>query len=303
MNEQFDQNLTTGFNNMKEFYLKFRHNNKNENEDERQRINSSYHKKRVYYHRNANFETSFKEEKLYSKKIVQYLSNNNNSTISINKEDKEDKEDYFNKSQPQIRSYDNYNFSYKSDRAPNKYNNKINLITSLQKDKDEDNNNINNNNFNSISKSPPQQGIYKKKRIIYSKNNNMNKNMNNSCLIGEVNKSNFGLNNTIESEKDFMNNSMVMRRKKINNYRDIYYPKHVNPNVADNEYEYNSSKYDIREQPEFTKIQFINNNVPYQKINIRYQKMYYDNDLNSEYRQINNGILEEQTNEGTGSIY
>ena len=63
IDKQFEQNLTTGFNNMKEFYLKFRNNNKNEKEDERQRINSSYHKKRVYYHRNANFETSFKEEK------------------------------------------------------------------------------------------------------------------------------------------------------------------------------------------------------------------------------------------------
>ena len=283
---------------MKEFYLKFKNDNKKENEDERQRINSSYHKKRVPYHQNDNFETSFKQEKFYSKKIVNYL-NNNNSTISINKEDKEDKEDYFNKSQPQIRSYDYYYFNYKQDRSPNKYNKNINLITSLQKN--EDNNNINNNNYNLISNS--QKGIYKKKRIINPNNSNINKNMNNSCLIGEVNKSNFELNSTIENEKDYMNNSMVMRRKKLNNYKDIYYPKHVNPNVTDNEYKYDKSKYDIREQPEFTKIQFINNNIPYQKINIRYQKIYYDNDLNSEYKQINAGILEEQTNEGTGSIY
>ena len=131
---------------------------------------------------------------------------------------------------------------------------------------------------------------------------------NNSCEIRKVNN---GLNNRIrnhkenenenenenekenekekEKEKDFMNNSAVMVRRKINNnYKDIYYPKHVSPDLLLNENEYDVSRFYIRDPPELLrKNNFMNNNIPYKKMNIRYQKMYFDNDLNSEYKESN----------------
>ena len=309
LNDQFEPNLNTRYKNIKDFYLNIKQNNKDKNEDknenenenedikENQRINSSYHKKRVKYQPNYNLETSFKEEKLYSKKIVNYLNDN----INIRKEE------YLNKSQPQINNYNNDNYI----NSPHKFNN-INFNISVKNEDNEDNennnniisNNIINNNIisnNIISNSPINQGIYKKKRIINSKNSNINRNMNNSCIIGEINKANYELNNTMENEKEFMNNSVVMgRRKIINKYKDIYYPKHVSPNLLENESEYDISKFYIKEQPEFlSKSKNMNHNIAYKKINIRYQKMYYDNDINSENKLINIGILEEQTNEGT----
>ena len=296
LNAQLKQYLNNENKNIKDFYLNYKQNNnekdknksENENEKETQIINSSYHKKSVKYQPNNYFETSFKEDKLYSKKIVNYLNNN---SININKEE------YLNKSQPQINNFKNDIYD-NNNSSPYKYN-KLNLITSCQ---NEDINNIN-NKYNLISNSPNKQipqGIYKKKRIINSKNSYINKDMhNNSCVIGEVNKSNFELNKTIENEKVFMNNSMVMGNRKINNkYKDIYYPKNVSPNLLDNESEYDISNFYLKEQLEFfNKNKYMNNNnIAYNKINIRYQKMYRDNDLNSEH---NIGILEEQINEGT----
>ena len=116
-------------------------------------------------------------------------------------------------------------------------------------------------------------------------------------IIGDVNKSNF---NTIENEKEFMNNSMVMSRRR-KNYNDIYYPKFVDPNLEENESIYGKKKIEIKEEKDlYNKNNYINNNNnPYKKMNIRYQKMYYDNDIISENRNNNLGLLEEQTNEGT----
>ena len=278
-NFQYIPNLTTGLKNIKNFYFNFNQNNKTEKENEKERINSSYHKKRVKYHQNFNIEVSFNEEKLYNKKIVNYLKNDNINNIHVNKED------YFNKSQPQIKYIDNFK------NSQHKYN-LSNLITSNQI------NDINNIDYNFISNSPIQLGVYKKKRISNDKNCNINKNLHNmSSIIGDVNKSNF---NTIENEKEFMNNSMVMSRRR-KNYNDIYYPKFVDPNLEENESIYGKKKIEIKEEKDlYNKNNYINNNNnPYKKMNIRYQKMYYDNDIISENRNNNLGLLEEQTNEGT----
>ena len=307
---KYEPAINPGYHNIKEFYLNYKTKVKIEKdtENQHQRINSSYHRKRVKYQPNYILDSSFKEEKLYNKKIVNYTNytkynntNNNNNNINnittINKE-------YLNKSQPEINyynnfknldEYNNYNYDYQDNYYPS------NLITSSQYD---DNNNKNNNkisiNYNLCSNSPFKNGIYKKKRVINTKNSNINKNINNmSCVLGDVNKSNFELNNTIENEKEFLNNSMVMRRR-IKNNNDVYFPKHVSPNLVENEPDYEVSNLYIREQPEFySKTKNENNINAYKKMNIRYQKMYYENDLNSEHRQVNFGILEEQTNEGT----
>ena len=94
-----------------------------------------------------------------------------------------------------------------------------------------------------------------------------------------------------------------MGHRKNNNVNEIYYPKHISPNKMmeiENETEHDMQKVYAPEQPEFyCKNKYENNNRAYKKINVRYQKMYYDNDLVSEYKQSNCGILEEQTNEAT----
>ena len=253
-------------------------NDNNEIQNEQRRNNSSYHRKRVKYHQNNNNdEISFNEEKLYNKKIVNYFSNKDN--ISLNKED------YFNKSQPKINNYDNFN-------KINNYNNlyhKYNISDFNTSPQNYNSNNVDKINYNFIGNSPIQ-GVYKKKRIINSKNSNINRNSHNmSCIIGEINKSNFGLNNSIENEneKEFLNNSMVMRHRKIkNNYNDIYIPKHVSPNLKENESDFDMPKVYIKEQTEFysNKKNMANNNIANKKMNIRYQKMYSENDLNSEHR-------------------
>ena len=97
-----------------------------------------------------------------------------------------------------------------------------------------------------------------------------------------------------------MNNSMVMGRRRKNNYNDIYYPKYVDPNLEENESIYGKRKIEIKEENENpNKNNHINNNNVYKKMNVRYQKMYYDNDIISEHKNVNLGLLEEQTNEGT----
>ena len=282
LSNRYEPNLIIGIENMKNYY--FNNKKSKENENNNQRLNSSYHKKRVKYHRNYNMETSFNDDKLYSKKIVNYFSNN---SISINKDD------YFNKTL-------NQGYNYNSNLNKLQQNNNVSNIN-LSPLKEEIN--TNNNNINDITKTPISiQGVYKKKRVINSKNSNINKNANNSCLMAEVNNSNFELNNTIENEKGFMNNSVVIgsRRLKNNINDEVYHPKLVNPNLLKSDNNYEVTKMYIKEPPEFfSKNKYINNNIPYNKINIRYQKMYCDNDLNSEHRQINFGSLEEQTNEGT----
>ena len=289
--QKLEKNYNQGYQKIRN-YFNNKTNDINEIENEHQRINSSYHRKRVKYNQNNhnNVEASFNEEKLYSRKIVNYFSNKDN--ISLNKED------YLNKSQPRINNYDNFNKINEYNNLQHKY-----IISDFNfSPQNYNNNNIKRINYNFIANSPIQ-GIYKKKRIINSKNSNINKNTHNmSCIIGDINKSNFDLNNTIENEKQFLNNSMVMRHGRIkNNYNDIYFPKHVSPNLIENESDLDMPKVYIKEQTEFysNKKNMGNNSIPYQKMNIRYQKMYYENDLNSEHRQINYGILEEKTNEGT----
>ena len=262
INKKYNSDLRPLYQNIKDFYSNYKTKTNNTIDNENQGINSSYHRKRVKIQQNINSETSFNYTKLYSKKIVNY---NDNSKIGLNKED------YLNKSQPQISNNDNYNNSFNITQYKN---NNSNLITSLQ--------NANSININKILR----QGVYKKKRIINSKNSIINKSSNNmSCVIGEVNKSNLEISNAIENEEKVLNNSMVIGRKKIkNNNDDIYYPKQVNQNLL------------VKDQLEFYN-KNKNSSVAYKKMNIRYQKMNYESDLN----KMNIGLLEEQTNEGTNS--
>ena len=297
LNQKHEPNTNQGYQN--------KTNQKNDNNKdldyEHQRNNSSYQRKRVKYHPN-HLESSFNEEKIYNIKMKKNMNSNNennNINLTIVK-----KEDYLNKSQPQISNYENFNNFKEYNNSPHKYYISEAFTSSKY---NENNNNINNNtnaNINYFSSSPIQNGIYKRKRIINSKYSNINKNanINNSCLIGDVNKSNFELNNTMEKEKEFLNNSMIMGRRKIKNNNDIYLPKHVSPRLVENEIDYDISKIYIKEQPEFyskVKNNNMSNSSAYKKMNIRYQKMYYENDLNSEHKQTNYGILDEQTNEGT----
>ena len=294
-----EPNLMVGIGNMKNFYFNYI---KKNDENNKQRNNSSYHRKRVKYKQNNNnMEISFKEEKLYNKKIVNYL---NNESISINKEN------FFNKTTNQINNYNNRfnhfynyddkfnhnlinNYNDKFNQSNNNYDNKfiyinnfdnifhpryINTNYNINPHNEDINNNIN-YKYNLISRSPNplQLGVYKKKRIVNSKNSNINRNHHNlSCLIGDVNKSNFELNNTTENNKEFMNNSVVMGRRRIRtNNNDIYYPKHVSPNLKEKEPNFEVTKLYIKEKPEFfINSNFINSNMAYKKINIRYQKMY-----------------------------
>ena len=285
---KYNPNLKPGNDKIKYFYINYSKTNnneiENENENNHKRINSSYHRKRVKYQPHNNLEVSFNEDKLYSKKIVNYTNNN----ITSKKE-----EEYLGKSQPIISNYYKPNNFTEYNKSPFK-SNFSNLITSSQND---DFNNIN-INYNYSQNNSIYPGVYKRKKIIINNKNKISNNM--SCIIGEINKSNLEFNNTMENEREHLNNSMVMRRRMRNNPNAIYFPKHVDPNLGEIETDYEKPRVYIREQPEFySKNKNYNTNAAYQKMNIRYQKMYYENDLNSEYRQMNNGILDEQTNEGT----
>ena len=309
--EQYKPDLKARIRKIKEFYLNLKKNSGKENE----RINSSYHKKRVKYQKNINMEFSYNENnnKLYNKKIVNY-----NNNIIINNGD------YLNKSQPKINNYDNLDdvsiikeeYFNNTHSQTNNYNNITNFsnynhfgaqqkhrYSNLNTASGYDEHNNINININLITKGPVQQGIYKRKKVTNYKDNNVNKDINNSVFLREVNKSNFELNNTLDTNNEFNNNSMIMGHRKNNNVNEIYYPKHISPNKMmeiENETEHDMQKVYAPEQPEFyCKNKYENNNRAYKKINVRYQKMYYDNDLISEYKQSNCGILEEQTNEAT----
>jgi len=310
LTEQYKPDLKARIRKIKEFYLNLKKNSGKENE----RINSSYHKKRVKYEKNINMEFSYNENnnKLYNKKIVNYnnniIINNgdylNKSQPKINNYDNLDdisiiKEEYFNNTHSQTNNYNNItNFSNYNHFAGQKKHRYSNLNTASGYD---EHNNIN-ININLITKGPVQQGIYKRKKVSNYKENNANKDINNSVFLREVNKSNFELNNTLDTNNEFNNNSMIMGHRK-SNVNEIYYPKHISPNKMmeiENEPDNDVQKVYEPEQPEFyCKNKFENNNRAYKKINVRYQKMYYDNDLISEYKQNNYGILEEQTNEAT----
>ena len=305
LTEQYKPDLKTRIRKIKEFYLNLKKNSGKENE----RINSSYHKKRVKYQKNINMEFSYNENnnKLYNKKIVNY-----NNNIIINNGD------YLNKSQPKINNYDNLDdisivkeeYFNNTLSQTNNYNNLTNFnhynhfgaqqkhrYSNLNTASGYDEHNNINININLITKGPVQQGIYKRKKV------NNYKDINNSVFLRDVNKSNFELNNTLDTNNEFNNNSMIMGHRKNNNVNEIYYPKHISPNKMmeiENEPEHDMQKAYVPEQPElYNKNKNENNNMAYKKINVRYQKMYYDNDLNSEYKQNNCGILEEQTNEAT----
>ena len=53
----------------------------------------------------------------------------------------------------------------------------------------------------------------------------------------------------MENNNEFMNNSMVMGRRRKNN-ANIYYPKKVSPNLVENESVYGVQKIFIHEHPE-----------------------------------------------------
>jgi hypothetical protein len=312
--EQYNPKVKTGFQN---YYSNIqapniRNNIISDNNNGNKRTSSSCHKKTIKHQPNLDF--SFNEEKnnLYNKKIVNYVNTNNN--LSVNKDD------YLNKSQPKINNYHIFDdisinkgdFFNNTQSQINNYNNLVNYnddnVTDFNNQqgynkypnlntcsKFDEPNNIN-ININLITKSPFYQGIYKKKKVNYK--NTLNKNINNSCVLREVNKSNFELNNTTENNPEFLNNSMIMGRRRKNN-ANVYYPKKVSPNLVENESVYGVQKIYIHEHPEIYNNKELNNNnnIAYQKINIRYQKMNYNNDLNVLNNQMHFGGYEEQENE------
>lgn len=314
LTDQYNPNRKTEiqnyYSNIKESNLN--NNNINDNNNENRRTSSSCHKKTIKHQPNLEFSFNEENNKLYNKKIVNYINNNNN--ISVNKDDylnksqpkinnyhifddiSINKEDYFNNTQSQINNYNklaNYN-NFNDFNGPQGYSKYPNLTTCSKFDEP---NNIN-ININLITKSPYCQGIYKKKKVNYK--NSLNKNINNSCVLREVNKSNFELDNTMEKNNEFLNNSMVMGRRRKNN-ANIYYPKKVSPNLEENESVYGVQKIYIHDHPEIYNQKDLsknfNNNMAYQKINIRYQKMNYNNDLDIANKQIHFGANEEQENE------
>jgi hypothetical protein len=315
--EQYNPKGKTGFQN---YYSNIqapniRNNIISDNNNGNKRTSSSCHKKTIKHQPNLDF--SFNEEKnnLYNKKIVNYVNTNNN--LSVNKDD------YLNKSQPKINNYHIFDdisinkgdFFNNTQSQINNYNNLVNYnddnVTDFNNQqgynkypnlntcsKFDEPNNIN-ININLITKSPFYQGIYKKKKVNYK--NTLNKNINNSCVLREVNKSNFELNNIMENNNtELMNNSMIMGRRRKNN-ENIYYPKKVSPNLVENESVYGVQKIYIHEHPKILSYKDSNNNnnnnTAYQKINIGYQKMNYNNDLNIMKNQMHFGGYEEKENE------
>ena len=110
--------------------------------------------------------------------------NNNNNLTTVKKED------YLNKSQPKISNYENFNIFNQYNNSQHKYYISEEFTSSKYNDNNSKINNDTNTNINYFSSSPIQNRIYKRKRIINSKYSNINKNtnINNSCLIGDVNK-------------------------------------------------------------------------------------------------------------------
>lgn len=312
LTDQFNPNRRTGFQN---YFSNIQEPNTSndiidDNNNENRRTSSNCHKKTIKHQPNLEFSFNEENNKLYNKKIVNYINNN----ISVNKDDflnksqpkinnyhifddiSINKEDFFNNTHSQINNYNNlvnYNNVNVNDFNTQQGYNKYPNLTTCSKFDEPNNINI---NINLITKSPYCQGIYKKKKVNYK--NSLNKNINNSCVLREVNKSNFELNNTMENNNEFMNNSMVMGRRRKNN-ANIYYPKKVSPNLVENESVYGVQKIFIHEHPEIYNHKDLNNNnnFPYQKINIRYQKMNYNNDLNIENKQMHFGGYEEPENE------
>ena len=205
----------------------------------------------------------YQYNKFYEEKNIVFST----SDISnINDDINDSTNDYFNKSQPEIGSLriNNYNF------VKNKYN--ISNIKSTQKDR---NNNININiNYNLITNNNSlEQGIYKKKKINVPKTKQY---QNNSCFIGEYAKEINDNDNTINEQKDFMNNSMIVRRikiKKKENNNNIYFPKHVKPNYIQNDFDYvtykNMMQFDNNKRDENK-----NKGVIHKKINLKFQKIF-----------------------------
>lgn len=311
LTDQFNPNRRTGFQN---YFSNIQEPNTSndiidDNNNENRRTRSSCHKKTIKHQPNLEFSFNEENNKLYNKKIVNYINNNDN--ISVNKDDylnksqpkinnyhifddiSINKEDFFNNTHSQINNYNNlvnYNNVNVNDFNTQQGYNKYPNLTNCSKFDEPNNINI---NINLITKSPYCQGIYKKKKVNYK--NSLNKNINNSCVLRELNKSNFELNNTMENNNEFMNNSMVMGRRRKKN-ANIYYPKKVSPNLVENESVYGVQKIYIHEHPEIYNHKDLNNNnnFPYQKINIRYQKMNYNNDLNIENKQMHFGGYEEE---------
>ena len=205
----------------------------------------------------------YQYNKFYEEKNIVFST----SDISnINDDINDSTNDYFNKSQPEIGSLriNNYNF------VKNKYN--ISNIKSTQKDR---NNNININiNYNLITNNNSlEQGIYKKKKINVPKTKQY---QNNSCFIGEYAKEINDNDNTINEQKDFMNNSMIVRRikiKKKENNNNIYFPKHVKPNYIQNDFDYvtykNMMQFDNNKRDENK-----NKGVIHKRINLKFQKIF-----------------------------
>ena len=254
---QYEPNLKTRIRNIKEFYNNYKNDNKSNN-NENISINSSYLKKKL-----LNF--SFKEDnnKLYNKKIVNY----NNNNINLNKED------YFNNIPSQINNfrntnnytnYNDYNILQKNYIYPN-------LKTSPQYDEPKKIN----ININLITKSPLPNGIYQKKKI----NNYKNSNFNNSFVFREKNNPNSEYNKIKNNNNCFMNKSMILGTRKNNINDNIYYPKHINHNFVEKEFENKLTKITDNE---FNNKD--NSNKEFKNINIEYQKTNYDKDLNSDHK-------------------
>ena len=171
--------------------------------------------------------------------------------------------DYFNKSQPEMGSLkiNNYNF------LKNKYN-----IPNIKSNQNR-NNNININiNYNLITNNNAlEQGIYIKKKIDVPKCKRYH---NNSCIIGEKDHDDID-NNIINEQKEFMNNSMITRRIKINKKENnqIYFPKHVKQGFIQNDSDYliykNRMQFTISNDKKKDK-----NGVIHKKINLKYKKIF-----------------------------
>ena len=203
----------------------------------------------------------YQYNKFYEEKNIIFSTSD---VSNINEDLNDSNNDYFNKSQPEIDSLKINNFNF----IKNKYN--ISKMNSSQKDR---NNNININiNYNLITNNNSiEQRIYKKKKINVPKTKNY---QNNSCFIGEY-AQDINSDNTINEQKDLMNNSMIIRRIKIKKkeiINNIYFPKHVKPNHIQNDFDYITYK---------NIMQFSNNKndemrykgVIHKKINLKFQKI------------------------------
>ena len=200
--------------------------------------------------------------KFYEEKNIIFSTSD---VSNINDDVNDSTNDYFNKSQPEIGELkiNNYNL------FRNKYN--ISKMKSTQKDR---NNNININiNYNLITNNNSmEQRIYKKKKINVPKTKQYE---NNSCFIGEY-AQDINSDNTINEQKDFMNNSMIIRRIKIKKkeiLNNIYFPKHVKPNHIKNDFDYVTYK-NIMQFNKNKNDEMRNKGVIHKKINLKFQKIF-----------------------------